>query len=397
MSYTAPYVDSSGLTIPTYIDIRDSLIEEFKNIYGQDCYLEEDAADYQWICIIALRMYDMLSSVQLAYNNRGPQTAVGSGLDQVVKLNGITRKAATYSTCDVVLTGTIGTVITDGAVVDESGYVWDLPATVTLVSTGSPATGQATVTATCRTIGAISALPGDITAISTPTAGWTSVTNLTAAAVGAVVETDVELRDRQTLSVLRPSTDLLGGTIAAIASIEEVTRYNVLENATNEEDMYGNPPHSITCVVEGGTTTEVANEIWLNRGLGVYTNGDVVVNVTDPITAVITPIRFYRPIYVPIYVTATVYPMTGYTTATADAIQEALSDYLNALQIGEDVTISALYAAAMAVTSDIHKPSFSITLLTAAKVSSPQQTADIILAFNEVALGAVANITIIEE
>jgi uncharacterized phage protein gp47/JayE len=395
MSYTAPYIDSqAGLVIPTYIDIRDDLIEQFKGIYGQDCYLETDSADYQWICIVALRIYDALQSVQLAYNNRAPGTAIGSGLDQIVKMNGIARKAATYSTCEVVLTGTIGTIITNGVVSDSSGYKWDLPASVTLISTGSPATGQATVTATCQTVGAISALIGDITIITTPTAGWTAVENLVAASIGTAVETDAALRTRQSLSVLRPSTDLVGGTIAGIASIETVTRYNVVENATNADDIHGNPPHSITCVVEGGTNAEVAEEIWLNRGIGVYTNGDVEYDYIDPITFITTTIRFYRPVYVPIYVTATVYPLTGYTTATENAIQIALSNYLNALQIGEDVTVSALYAAAMAATSDLYKPTFSITELTIGKVVSPQDAVDIVLDFNETAYGEIENITI---
>ena len=101
MSYSAPEVTSAGLVLPTYVDIRDDMLEAFKEIYGQDCYLEQDSADYQWISIISLRMFHAIQSVQLAYNNRSPNTAVGSGLDQVVMLNGIRRKTATYSTCSL--------------------------------------------------------------------------------------------------------------------------------------------------------------------------------------------------------------------------------------------------------------------------------------------------------
>jgi hypothetical protein len=66
------------------------------------------------------------------------------------------------------------------------------------------------------------------------------------------------------------------------------------------------------------------------------------------------------------------------------------------LQIGEDVTVSALYAAAMAATSDLYKPTFSITELIIGKVVSPQDSVDIVLDFNEVAYGEVGNVTIIE-
>jgi hypothetical protein len=55
-----------------------------------------------------------------------------------------------------------------------------------------------------------------------------------------------------------------------------------------------------------------------------------------------------------------------------------------------------LYAAAMAVTSDLYKPTFSITELIIGKVVSPQDSVDIVLDFNEVAYGEVGNVTIIE-
>lgn len=398
MSYFTPYIDAAGLHIPTYEDIRDDLIDYYKSIYGQDCYLEEDAADYQWISVVALRIYDALNSVQLAYNNRAPQTAIGSGLDQIVKMNGIARLAASYSTCEVYLTGEIGTVIANGIVGDSSGYQWELPASVVLSEDeDEPTIGSATVTATCKTIGAISALIGDITSIVTPTSGWTAVINLVAAATGDPIETDAELRERQALSTSRPSMNLLTGTWSALAALTNVSRYNVIENYTNEYDEHGTPPHSITCVVEGGTDQDIAETIWNNRGIGVLTNGDEHVSITDPVSGIVTSIGYYRPTYVPIFVTLVVegYSAEGYTTATTDLIKQAIVDYLNALQIGADVTISALYAAAMAVTADIHDPMFSIWSITMSKVASPQDQYDIDLLFNEVAQGVLANIDVV--
>ena len=390
MSYAAPTITSAGLFISTYLDLQEDLIDYFKTIYGQDCYLEEDSADYQWLSIVSLRHYDCLSSLQLCYNNRGPQTAIGSGLDQIVKLNGLERKSSTYSTCLVKLTGIAGTIIYDGEVVDTSGYRWSLPS-----STEIDDDGTVEVTATCQTVGAIVALENAISIIGTPTAGWLSVTNEVAATIGLPVETDAALRARQALSTTRPSMNLLTGTISAIAAMEDVTRSRVVENYTNEYDIHGNPPHSITCVVEGGTDEDIAETIWLNRGIGCYTNGDVEVPVTDPITGIVTNIRFYRPIYVSIYVTVTLTPLYDYSSAVTEAIRQAIVDYLNALQIGSDVTISALYAAAMAVTEDIHDPKFSILEITAASIASPQETIDITLLFNQVARGILGNVDIV--
>lgn len=395
MSYVAPYIDESGLVIPKYEDILEELINTYKTIYGQDCYLEEDSADYQWISIVALRILDTLNSVQLAYNNRGPQTAVGSGLDQIVKLNGIARKAASYSTCEVILEGDIGTVITNGIVGDVNGVQWDLPATVTLEEAGSPPIGRAVVTATCKEIGAVVAKIGDIANIVTPTAGWTSVVNEDPAAIGDAIETDAELRLRQILSVTRPSMNLLTGTWAALEALENVSRVNVIENPTNEYDIHGTPPHSITCVVEGATDEQVAQVIWANRGIGPLTNGDVSVEISDPITGIITPISFYRPEVVQIYATIYVTMLNGYTSATELEIKEAIIDYINSLQIGTSLTVSALYASAMSVVSNLRKPNFSITSIECSKVASPQEEFDISLLFNEVAYSEISNITVV--
>jgi uncharacterized phage protein gp47/JayE len=394
MAYFTPYVDSSGLHLPTYDDILQDLIDKKKTIYGPDIYLGNDSSDYQELAVFALKMYDTLLAVQLAYNSRGPSTAIGSALDVIVKMNGIARKAATYSTAILTITGVASTVITNGVARDVNGNLWDLPSTVT-IGTG----GTATVTATCQTIGSIAALAGDINTISTPTSGWTAVINGAAATQGNPIETDAELRERQAISVELPSQTMLSGTLAAIAEVTSVTRYKVYENPTNAVDAYGLPEHSITCVVEGGDDDDIADAIYLNRGLGCYVNGDVIVTVNDPIYDVDTTIRFYRPVYVPIYVRISVHPLTGYTTAVEDEMIAAVSDYINGLQIGEGLTLSALYGAALSVIPDLTKPTFSITALVDGISTSPLTAADIAVDYNEVtscSITSPSQITVIQ-
>ena len=114
MSYAPPAVTSAGLTIPSYQDIRDSLVATYKAIYGASVYLPNDAADYQWISALALMLADEASALQVAYNQMAPQTATGAGLDALVKLNGLKRKLASASSCQVTVSGTAGTIITNG-------------------------------------------------------------------------------------------------------------------------------------------------------------------------------------------------------------------------------------------------------------------------------------------
>ena len=103
----------------------------------------------------------LTQAVHYAYNSRSPDTAIGAALDSIVKLNGIMRKSAGYSTCQIIIKGTPFTEIVDGSVADRQGVIWKLPHSVVIGSDGTIKT-----IATCETAGAVTALPGDITTIN---------------------------------------------------------------------------------------------------------------------------------------------------------------------------------------------------------------------------------------
>ena len=389
--YAAPSIGPSGLTIPGYEDILSDNLQGFLNLFGQNQYVGRDSAIFQLLSILSLKQSDTMEAAQLAYNQRSPLTAVGAGLDGIVKLNGIARAAYTYSTALETITGTLGTVIANGFVQDVNGNQWALPGLVTI-----PGGGSIAVTVTCTTPGNVVAEPGEIAVIATPVGGWLTATNASASTPGLPVESDSKLRARQAISVALPSRTMLAGTVAEIAAIPGVTRYNVLENPTGSTDTYGNPAHSVTAVVEGGTNLAVATAIYDNRGIGCLTNGKVsgsstaqtvTVNVTDPNTGYVMAISFLTPLYVPIYVSLSVHKLAGATSATLAAIVTAVVNYLNSLQIGESVTLSALYAAAMAVTPNLSQPLFAIEALTLDTSPTPTGTTDIAIAFQEVAQG----------
>jgi len=397
MAYFKPYISSSGLHLPTFQDILDDMIDKAKGIFGTDIYLGNDSADYQLLAIFARKVHDTLMSVQQSYNDRSPITAIGTGLDSIVKLNGLRRKTPGFSTCDLVITGTPGTIIQNGVAQDLNGYRWDLPETVTI-----PLGGTIIVSAVCETVGAIMALAGDIRTIATPTAGWISVSNPSSAVPGSEVEMDSALRARQALSTATPSQTELAGTMAALAALPGVTRFRIFENPTGSPDTdpngLGLPGHSITCVVEGASDAEVGNSIYLNRGIGCFTNGTTTVHITDPIFSVDCDISFFRPTPVPFYVDISVHSLTGapLTSAVKDAVRGALVTYLNSLQIYETVTISGLFGAALSVMPNLAQPIFSIQGITADTVSPPVGTVDIPIDYYEVAATSPDNIVLTE-
>ena len=392
--YCAPYIDETGLHIPTYTDIRDDMIDGAKTIFGDDIYLENDSADYQLISIFAAKTYDTLQACAIAYNSRSPVTAIGSGLDAVVKINGIARKVGTNSTCDVVITGSPYTQIIAGSVADISGVVWNLPNTVVI-----PPSGNITVTATCSQAGPVAAAIGDINKINTPTYGWTSVTNTVQANVGTLTETDADLRKRQALSVSLPSQSMLSGTRAAIATLDNVTRLAVYENDTDSatvsvDNPYGLPAHSVTCVVEGGEADDIAEQILYHKGVGCYTNGTTSVTVEDS-SGYQNTIRFYRPTYDDLEINVTLIPYAGYVSTMETMVQEAIYNYISGLEIAADVSISVLSSVAIGCNPDVNKPNFGVGSITVGDVGGTPAATDYSVDYNEVAqISDITNITV---
>lgn len=324
----APTIDANGITAPTYADVFAFLQDQFRSIYGADTYLEPDSQDGQMLGVFAKAISDVNSVAIAIYRSFSPATAQGDALSSNVKINGIARKVASYSSADLVLIGQAGATISNGVAKDANGLQWMLPAAVTI-----PPSGTITVTATCATIGDISARAGTINQIATPALGWQSVTNPADAAEGAPVEKDAVLRQRQTVSTALPSLTVLDGIIGAVANVPGVTRYVAYENDTDATDANGIPSHSISLVVEGGDATAIANAIAAKKTPGSGTYGTTAIIVADIYGRPIT-IRFFRPVAAPTTATVTIKALTGYTGQTGQQIQQAVSDYINGVQIG---------------------------------------------------------------
>ncbi|WP_275216530.1 baseplate J/gp47 family protein [Citrobacter freundii] len=382
-------VTAEGISAPDYQTILETLTSYFQQIYGSDAYLEPDSKDGQMVALVALAIHDANNTAISVYNCFSPATGYGAALTSNVKINGIARKGATNSTVDLLLTGTAGTTITNGSVRDQNNIIWNLPASVSISVDG---TVQAT--ATSANSGAIAALAGTITTINTPTRGWTSVTNPTAATVGAPAETDAELRIRQGQSVALPSITPFEGVYGAIANVAGVTRHKLYENDTGAVDVNGLPPHSISAIVDGGDITEIAQTIRGSKGQGTSTYGTTSVTVPDTYG---NPhvVSFSRSTDVPVYGHITLKAFAGYTSQIGVQIQQAVADYINGLTIGDSVLLSRIYSPAnLGVVSGGSARYYDIQELLIGKSSGSLAAANIDIAYNESASCNPANIAI---
>lgn len=371
-------VDETGIHIPPLSEVLDYLKDQYRGIYGQDTYLENDSQDGQFLGILAQALSDANAVAVAIYNAFSPSTAQGVGLSRVVKINGIARLIPTYSSVDLRLIGQAGTTISNGLASDGDGNRWRLPASVTI-----PAGGEITVTATAVEIGAVRAPAHTITTIATPTRGWQSVDNPQDATPGAPVESDVALRKRQTISTEIPSQTLFEGVIGAVANITGVTRYAGFENDGYATDDKGIPAKTMALVVEGGDAQTIADRIFAKKGsAGTY--GTTAKTVTDPYGIPHT-IRFYRPTIVPITASISLKALNGFTTTIQQAIRQQMSDYINALGIWGAmgyVRLTRLYLPAN-LNGGVGSSSFEITSLTIARDGAMPAAADVPILFNE--------------
>lgn len=383
-------VTAEGISAPDYQTVLDTITGYFQQIYGSDAYLEPDSKDGQMVALVALAIHDANNTAISVYRSFSPATALGDALTSNVKINGITRRAATNSTVDLLLTGTVGTAITNGSVRDTNSVVWNLPATVVIGSDGT-----VVATATCANSGAVAAVAGSVNGINTPTRGWASVTNPLAATVGVAAETDAELRVRQSQSVALASLTPFDAVDGAIANVEGVTRHKLFENDQEVTDSNGIPPHSISAIVEGGDATEIANTIRSVKGQGVSTYGTTSVIVTDKYGNPYT-IRFSRPIDVPVYVSITLKALTGYSSEVGDEIKAAVASYINSLAIGDSVLLSRVYSPAnLGVVSGGNARYYDIMELLIGRSADDVAAANLVVAYDESASCSVDNIALV--
>lgn len=382
-------VTAEGISAPDYQTVLDTITGYFQQIYGSDSYLDPDSKDGQMVALVALAIHDANNTAITVYRSFSPSTALNDALTSNVKINGISRRAATNSTVDELLVGEPGTIITNGSVKDTNGIIWNFPAQVVIGIDGT-----AIATATCATPGAVAALAGSVNKINTPTRGWVSATNPLAATVGVAGETNAELRVRQSQSVALPSVTPFEAVDGAIANIDGVTRHKLYENDQDTPDANGLPPHSIAAIVEGGDATVIANTLRGVKGQGSTPFGSTVIIVPDKYGSP-HPVGFSRPVDVPVFVKITINPLTGYTSQVGDEIKAAVAAYINSLAIGASVLLSRIYSPAnLGVVSGGNSRYYDITELLIGTSSAGVTATNIVIAFDHSASCRVADINL---
>lgn len=331
-------ITEAGITVKTYDECVRSLERRFKLEFGDSFDTTPESPDGQNIRIMAAFIYDQWLLAEQAYHSYNPSVVTGTGLDNLVRLNGLTRIVDTPTRVGVYFDATTsaGEVLPAGTVVETATDKIQFVTTRSIILPGE-------VIASCLTKGAIAIFPGEITVIADNVASDITVTNPAAGITGVVRETDPQLRARRERSLVR------AGTATAEAIYSAVTDLNlsfiaVLENDTDAV-VDGIPPHSFRTVVEGGALEDVAERIYRNKAIGIQAYGDVNIEITDS-RGYPHMIGLSRPSQVPIWVKVKVKRPSNVAINSLRDIRDAMVEHINGLQIATDVEWGKLYAPA---------------------------------------------------
>lgn len=366
-------VTREGFSRTRLAERLEEIKDAYRGIFGEDIQVDPDDVDGQTLGIFAERISDLDQLAEAVYHSLNPQTAYGVALSRLVQFNGIRRQAGAYSMVDLSLRGSPGVTVPAGSLVKST---LDNSTWTTLSAATFDGNGDAAVTARCLGMGPVYASAGSVTKIDTPIYGWHSVTNPAIATLGKHEETDQELRIRRRGATNTPAqciTDAIHGSLSDLSGVRAVKVY---ENYADVADSNGQAPHSIHCVVEGGSLSEIAAVIWLKKTAGTTMVGAVAKTVVDS-QGFSQPVRFSRPSYISPYITVTVRKGTAYPTDGGARIKSALVDYGLTLDIGEDLLNGRLYTPANTV------PAHNVNSIYVGTSPNPTAEANIQAAYNQ--------------
>ncbi|MCE8034626.1 phage baseplate protein [Billgrantia tianxiuensis] len=392
-------ITADGITGTTLQEYLAEIQARYEAI-DPDWNIEPESPDGQAISIWSETLALLDEQVQYAYMSRDPATATGQALNDIAAYAGLERQDATFSTATVVITGVDGTVIQAGSRVrnSDTGTTWALDEDVEI-------DGPTTANATATERGALTAAIGTLTEIADPVAGWQSVTNDEAAAIGRDEESDNQFRLRRNRSVALPGRNQVDNIFAAVSNVDGVTQVRVYENPEPTTDSNGLAPHSIAVFVQGGEVEAILEAIAANKNPGCGMNrysgfpNTISEDTTTPLGNPVN-ITFFRPELISIYDVVTI-NTTEMSEATKETIKQAIVDFSlegfipgegftkRGFRIGERVAAGKLYTPVNNIVGD-QGATESITVGT-----DPDPTGAVVpIDFNQLAVFDVANIEV---
>lgn len=366
-----------GIQAATFSQIRASLINKYKEIYGQDIDLSTGNADGEYVNELALLINNILRTIESIYGNLDVNSASGSFLDALCALSNITRKLATRSVASLTLqnltNSTVVFNITETSFSDQAGNVWNCvdltPENPNDNSVSIPANGTTTVTAESNDFGQISAPAGWINQM----VGYPDivVTQPNDAIEGQPQESDSELRMRRNRYVSpigQTVLESLNAALLQIAGVRDVKVYNATE-ARTAFDGTSITAHSIYAIIrqnniEDDIESVIGNTIYQKLTPGIPTTqmgGSVTTGTGKSFTVIPTMLgqtvsslsqTMYWKLAIPIAPTMKIkfkaVLNSGFLASSIkESVYSGVTQYMNGLGIGVDPDFNEIVSAVL--------------------------------------------------
>ena len=345
-----------GYTAPRSADFLTLIRDGYEEKTGLTIEWDADTFLGTITVIMADQLGDLAEAGQAVYDAFDVNNASGLQLVNLALIVGVTRTPATYSTCSVTLTGTNGTIVREGSLVEGGGTDgharWEVTANATIAG------GVATVIVQAQEAGATEADAAAIVTIVTPIDGWATVTNANPATVGTDRESDAALRKRRQASLQTAGSRSLNALRANLLDIDGVQAAIVVDNSTGSTAIVEGlslTAHSIGVVIYPSTVTDaqketIAETIYDHIPAGIATNGTGTIATVTGADGYAKTIAWDYATDFTVDVAAVLVLGAGYELDDVqEEAEEAIADYFLALDVGEAARILAILALLAAI------------------------------------------------
>lgn len=409
-----PTYGPDGLQIQTVTEVQADLAAYLQSEFGTTIQATNGQTVIgQLVSALSQILVQHQEGIDGVYQSLHLDGAQGVNLDRLVQLLGLTRNAATASTCTITVTNTGPALCTvpTGAVFQhtQTGTLWSVDVGGTVPVAGAASFASRSIELQPIAIPALSAWTWVTSFVGS---NFTAISNAAPSELGTYQETDASLR----LRVLQSAHTAGKGTVqairGAIADLDGVTSCTVFENVSNAPGITSPvsipllPAHSfVACVIAPATPEmqqSIAGVLYDQKPAGIATYGNTAVTYTDP-DGVPYVLNYEQATATTIVISATVSGgMAAFSTAIKDAIITYIGGTLSTgdtvlgLGVGSTIVTSALECAIYDATKVNGKSACTgvSNLLFDFAPAPPLNSANLTMQWNEYPITSVASIVL---
>lgn len=368
---------SAGMEVAEFVDIRETIIKRYKEVYGSDIDLSTASADGVFINDMSLIMNNILQVMKSLYSNLDIDTASGVYLDSLCKLANVNRMHATRSTASIIVTSLFttgepqtfadidqnGNPLNQITFIDKAGTEWVSEANMTL---GPGESVELKVL--CTEVGPVDAPANWV--YQTLTVMNLSVSQPADAIRGSNDETDAELRQRRGQSSGANGITVLESLVGAlleVTGIDDVSIYN--NNSLAEitaKDTTTVAPHNIYVIIRQQQGLNIADEtigelIYSKLTPGIKTTASTAVSANGEakqhefipqmlgiaITFLNQFVYWKKAVAINPTITITLSPTVYFTEDEFATIAQDVYEYANNIKLGDSIDADRIFIAAL--------------------------------------------------